>query len=303
MGHQGDGHRVRIEMPVTLTPVLEGLRTNKTHRFATCWKIEREDGVILYFTNHNHKIDFDGQTYTPAGGFNASAIQKQTSLRTDNLEIVGMLTSGAITEEDLIAGRYTKAKVTAQMVDWKFPWMGAFQTAVYWIIDVKFTGEVWHARMEGLTRWLRPKVGDVYGRECRHQLGDTQCGVSLGPITESGTVQIVAAQAKRKIFNASGLTTPTTGYFDYGKLTWTSGANNGLEVDVKAFTIGTNFELQLNLPFDIVVNDTFDVIPGCNKTIDHCKDKFEQPTGNFVNFGGFPFIPGTDRMAASPSSR
>ena len=290
-------------MPITLEPILESLRTNKTHRFATCWKIERADGVILYFTNHNHEIDLDGQTYTPAGGFNASARQKQTSLRTDNLEIVGMLTSGAITEEDLIAGRYTQAKATEQIVDWKYPWAGIFQIAVYWIIDVKFTGEVWEARMEGLTRWLRPKVGDVYGRECRHQLGDTQCGVSLGSITESGTVSAVDTSSPRKIFNTTGLSTSTLDYFNYGKFTWTSGANNGLEVDVKDYRASNEIELQLNLPFDVEVGDTFDVIPGCNKTITHCKDKFEQPTGNYVNFGGFPFIPGTDRMAASPSSR
>ena len=290
-------------MPITLTPALESLRINKTHRFATCWKIEREDGEIFYFTNHNHNIILDGNTYTPAGGFNASARQKQTALKADNFEIVGMLTSSAITEDDLRAGRYRKTKVTEQMVDWKYPWMGIFQTALYWITKVKFTGEFWEAQMEGLTRWLNPRVGDVYGRECRHQLGNTLCTVSLGPITESGAVSAVDPTFPRKIFNTTGLSTSTLDYFNYGKLTWTSGANDGLEVDVKDYRASDLFELQLNLPFDVEIGDTFDVIPGCDKTQDDCKNKFSQPSGNFVNYGGFPFIPGTDRTTSSPKAR
>lgn len=284
-------------MPISLSAPLESLRQGKSLRFASCWKLERSDGTIYYFTNHDKKITFDGHDYTPAGGFNASARQKNTELSDDNMSIAGMISSGAITEDDLRAGRYRNTKITEYLVDWKYPWLGAFMTSSYWIMNPVFTGEVWNAELQGVTRWLAPKVGDVYGRQCRHELGDTSCGIVLSGIKESGTVSVI--NIERQDFDATGLSTATTDYFNYGKLTWTSGNNNGLSFDVKDYTGGDNILLQLLTPFDIEVGDTFDIYPGCDKLKETCNTKFS----NIVNYGGFPFIPGTDRATATPKAR
>ena len=44
------------------------------------------------------------------------------------------------------------------------------------------------------------------------------------------------------------------------------------------------------------VADTFNIIAGCDKLAATCKTKFS----NMVNFGGFPFIPGNDKMIRTP---
>jgi len=55
--------------------------------------------------------------------------------------------------------------------------------------------------------------------------------------------------------------------------------------------------IAIPTPFDIVASDTFTIITGCDKTQRTCIDKFN----NNVNHGGFPNIPGPDKILHGPS--
>lgn len=283
-------------MPRTYTAALQSLLDARTFRRATLWQIDREDGVTLRFTDHDIEIEYDGETFSPAGGFDASARQQNAESAPQNLEVIGMIASGAITEKDLRDGRYRNAEITETVVDWRYPWVGAFVVNKYWIVETEHNGESWVARLEGMKRWLIPDVGNIFSRNCRHELGDSMCGVALGGFTESRTVTTV--NDARLEFLATGMTA-TADYFAYGKLTWTSGNNNGLVFDVKMSGAGPLARLQLPTPDDIQVGDTFDIIAGCDKLHDTCKTKFS----NLVNYGGFPFIPGTDKLMQKPKAR
>ena len=75
-----------------------------------------------------------------------------------------------------------------------------------------------------------------------------------------------------------------------------------VEVDVltpTSWTVSTKHKLQLALraDADIADTDTFDLDPGCDKLLGTCKSKF----GNQKNFGGFPYIPGVDKMFDTPT--
>jgi len=285
-------------MSLALDANIEALLEQRTHRFASCWEIERTDGTIFRFTDHDKELTVDGDAYAPTGGFSASAIQAGANLQDQNRELLGVLDAAAITHDDLRAGLYREAKVTQMLVDWRYPWAGAITTMVYWLAEIRFSGEQWEARVEGLTRWLNPKVGDLYSRTCQHVVGDSRCGVTLSSYKESGTVAAITTQ--RRVFTVSGLT-KADGYFTFGLLTWTSGSNDGLEHEVKLHDVGgsTAITLQLPTPYDIGVADGFDISAGCDKLQATCKDKFS----NLDNFGGFPFIPGNDRMLQSPRAK
>ena len=76
---------------------------------ATCWRIARTDGVVLGFTDHDAALTFAGTTYEPMleGGEASQKLGPQT----DTSEVVGVLTSGAITEDDILLGRFDGASV------------------------------------------------------------------------------------------------------------------------------------------------------------------------------------------------
>ena len=67
---------------------------------ATCWRIIRSDGVTLGFTDHDETLDFDGTEFLPAHGLDGGEAVQKLGPQTDTTEVVGVLHSAAIAEED-----------------------------------------------------------------------------------------------------------------------------------------------------------------------------------------------------------
>ena len=84
-----------------------------------------------------------------------------------------------------------------------------------------------------------------------------------------------------------------TGWWAGGKLTWTSGLNNGLSLEVKAYGPSgspevTTITLVQPATYAIAVTDTYTITAGCLKRLDlDCKVKFN----NNINHQGFPYVP------------
>lgn len=77
------------------------------------------------------------------------------------------------------------------------------------------------------------------------------------------------------------------GWFQYGLLRWTTGANAGLAHEVKGFAGGV-IELTLPTAADPAVGDAYELTVGCDKRLATCRDRF----ANVINFRGFPHMPG-----------
>lgn len=284
-------------------PLGDGLLSvlkKKTHFHTALWRIERTDGLILRFTDASSTVEFENETYVPTDGVNASARRKQEGTLPPNLEVVGIVSDSAITFDDLQAGFYENAVISEIIVDYRAPYLGALLRTDYVLIETKFNGEVWEAKVEGTTRKLVQPVGRVFGRTCDNDLGDSVCRVDVVASSENGTVSVIigAGLDARAEFEATGLTAPDDD-FTHGRLTWLTGDNAGLLSQVKLHTVTgvTTIELQLPTVFDIAVNDTFNVQQGCAKRFEEdCRDKFN----NVVNFTGFPHMPNTDKTLQVP---
>lgn len=91
----------------------------------------------------------------------------------------------------------------------------------------------------------------------------------------------------------------TGNYYDGGVLTWRSGLNQGLSMEIKDINTTTKIiTLFLMMPFAIAEHNQFDILPGCDKVLATCRDKFN----NVVNFRGEPYVPGQDFMATWPDA-
>lgn len=281
-------------------PLQNLINAGITH-LASCWQIDRTDGVTLLFTDHDAILTINGVNFLPAGSFSASARQKTSGLNEHNLEIVGVLDSTAITHEDLRAGRYREAKVTEYVVDWKYPWIGIIATHVWWIGDTTFEDGKWSAAMTGITRWFSPAIGRIYGRICNWDLGDANCRFDTSTITVTPAfVNTVVAGFAKKKFISPGLIGAGAAAFLNGKVTWLSGDNAGIAAEVKNFnTLTGEVDLYFAMPADIQVGDSYSIVRGCDKASTTCIGVFN----NIVNFGGFPFIPGTDASLQYPGMK
>lgn len=259
---------------------------------ALCWKIERRDGVVQGFTEHDEDLTFDGVTYLASSGFTASRMQQSLGLSADNLNVDGALSSATINEDDLAAGLYDNAEVELSWVNWQ-------DTAQRIVKDRGNIGEVarretaFSAEFRSMVHRLNQPGGRLYQRSCDAVLGDARCGVSLSGGFK-GTGSLSVGSSGRNLVVA-GLGSFADGFFTYGVLTFTAGANDGLQFEVKSH-VGTSIRLWEIPPEAVAVSDTFEVTAGCPKDAGACKAKFN----NLANFRGFPHIPGNDILSDYP---
>ena len=278
----------------TLSTALTAHLGQEVTTVAQCWSIKRKDGVTFYFTDHDQDIIISGHVYEAANSMNPSAVSSQSGLAVDNLEFEGMLSADAITEADLVSGKYDHAELTIFMVNYADPSMGTLPLKSGWLGEVVLRGGQFVAEMRGLTSQLQQSIGDVYTNTCRATLGDTKCGIDLSAFTFMGTV---TGTETANAFTDSSKTQPND-YFANGVVHFTSGTNYGLSMEVRDFNAG-RFGLFLPMPSAILIGDAFSVSAGCDKQFDTCVSKFN----NAVNFRGEPDVPGTDKLLETAATR
>lgn len=263
-----------------------------------CMRIERTDGTVLGFTDHDlaMTIDIDPPSdslaYNPAVIDSPGAIAETADLAVDNFSFECLLDiSGGIARADLLAGLYDGAEIKIFIIDWTYPAYGIMPLKRGWLGPVTIQNGRFEAEFRSLAQKLQQPIGRSYLPLCDADLGDARCAKVLTDYTKTGAVSGVTS---RSVFAA----TVTAGgaaanYYRYGKITWTSGANNGVSREIQENTYSApTYGLTLCLAMErtIAVGDTFSIIAGCDKSAAICVSRFS----NFINFRGFPYIPGRD---------
>ena len=115
---------------------------------------------------------------------------------------------------------------------------------------------------------------------CNNQFCDAGCGLSLATLTQAETVQ-----GGSTVTSIVGSVVKADNYFQYGTITFLTGANAGFTTPVRSYAGGI-FIPSLTLPNVPSTGDTFSAIPGCARTFAACT-----AWSNTANFNGFPFVP------------
>ena len=275
------------------TPALQAHLDSGATTLAWCWKIVRSDDVTFGFTDHDRPLALDGLTYEPESGFAAAEIRTGSDLSVDAQDAEGALSSDRITETDILDGRWDNALIEV----WRVNWQDVQQRV---LMRRGAIGELRRGRMSfvaevrSLSHLLGQTVGRVFQGTCDAALGDGRCRVNVDDTAFTGTGH-VDSLLRDRAFTATGLGSFTAGWFAFGSLTWTSGANDGrsAEVSLHEVTAGPVSLTLLEAPVrGIAIGDNFRIHAGCDKQLETCRAKF----ANAVNFRGFPHIPGQDAI-------
>lgn len=192
---------------------------------ALCWRVQRRDGVCLGFTSHDRDLVIDHLRYRSAPGMLPSAITITDRFEAHTLDVSGALTSDAITDEDLRAGRWDRASVTIFMVDWENPTGERIPLARGELGDVSALGNGFSAELRGPTALLDRPVSEQTSPECRAELGDRRCRVDMAGRTRLTRIQAVPGDDMVEVADASA----EPNAYGYGRLRWIGGRNGGLE--------------------------------------------------------------------------
>lgn len=261
-----------------------------------CWKLIRRDGQAFGFTDHDRDLVFAGVTFAARTGLEAAEASAELGFAVGGGEVAGALVSAGLTEDDLSSGLYDDATVETWLVNWQ-------NVDERILLDIGSIGEIrradgsFVAEVRGLMHRLDEERGRLFRATCAADLGDAKCGVNLASsaYTRHGTVTRTDGAL---VIAAAGIGF-ADGWCTGGRLTWESGANAGVSVEVKvhrAVSGADEFDLWQRAPQPIAIGDTFRVTAGCDKTHAMCRARFR----NAVNFRGFPHMPGNDFIIRMP---
>ncbi len=265
---------------------------------ARAWAVTRTDGTVFGFTDHDLDLAFEGITFKAETGLTAKALQQATGLAVDNTEAMGALTDAAIREEDIAAGRFDGAEVTAWMVNWADVTARRVMFRGH-IGEVRRGAGAFHAELRGLSETLNRPVGRVFQKPCTAVLGDMQCGFdkSTTGYWYEGALEAVE---ESRVFALGALAGFSPGWFTRGRLVVQSGQAAGLSAMIKRDHVQPDgarvIEVWEPLRAVIAAGDQVRLEAGCDKRLDTCRLKF----GNILNFQGFPDIPEDDWMTVHP---
>ncbi len=263
---------------------LEGSLTAMTF----CWRIERRDGVAIGLTAHDRDLVIDGLRYRASPGMVPSAIERSADFAPDNVEIAGAMCSDAISEADLLAGRWDGAAVTLFACDWETggePLVLASGT----ISDVAMEDQGFTAELRGIAAALDLPVNEVTSPGCRAMLGDARCRVTM-----AGRRRFARVVAVEGAVLGIDRAEPVTNAYGCGMLRWVSGGNSGLR-DAIAVSDGATVTLR-SPPRFAGEGALVELVEGCDKQLSTCAERF----ANAVNFRGEPYLPGIDLLTRYP---
>lgn len=261
------------------------------------WVVTRKDGVAMGFTDHDRAFDFDGISFRASTGLSARAVEQSTGLSVDNSEALGALSDAAIREEDIRAGRFDGAGLESWLVNWANPderqllFRGSLG-------EIERQGQGFRAELRSQAEALNQPQGRVYQRPCTAVLGDAQCGAATTGLGISVEAEVISISGGTELVLPSQASF-ADGWFARGRLTVLDGAAEGRiglvkrDRDVAGQRI---VELWEMVSAGFAPGDLVRLEPGCDKTAATCRAKFN----NFLNFRGFPDIPGEDWLVSYP---
>lgn len=280
-----------------ISPAYQSHIAGEMTNIATCWLLTRRDGVSFGFTDSAQDLvisftdatgqSFNNITYKASTGFTPTAVVTSDDFAVDNLDVQAMLDSDTLDAGDLEGGKYDYATIRIFQVNYTNLSQGLMFLRRGWIGQVTLKRGQFVAEVQGLMRALQQVIGRLCTAPCDADLGDSRCTINLASFTVTGTVTSVTSNS---VFTDSGRGEPTD-WFTYGLLTWLTGNNAGLKMEVKGFASGA-FTLFQAMPFTVQTGDTYSVYAGCDKSPGTCKAKFN----NYVNYQGFPDVPGQDSV-------
>lgn len=251
---------------------------------AFCWRMERRDGAGLALTSNDRPLTVDGVRYEPSPGMSPAAIRAELGLDPRSSEVAGSLSSEAISEADIISGRWDGAALRLIAVDWKEAGSEQHVLLEGELGEVAARDGQFEAELLGVAAKLERPICPLTSPECRAELGDARCRVDM-----AGRI------LRARVMNAEGhivmLDRPADDRFRFGRIRVLGGAANGLK---RRIATAAENELTMfgSLPFEVATGTPVELVEGCDKRLETCATRFD----NAANFRGEPHLPGNDLL-------
>jgi uncharacterized phage protein (TIGR02218 family) len=264
---------------------------NEVASLAFCWRLERKDGAGLALTSHDRPLPVNGVRHEPAPGMTPASIRSEMGLEPRSSEIAGALSSAAISEADILAGRWDGASLELIAVDWEAPDNNeAIELLSGTLGQVSAKDGEFTVDLLGAAAELQRPICPLTSPECRAELGDPRCRVDM-----AGRI------LRARIVSASGhkisVDQALDERFRFGRVRFLGGFASG-ETRVILGVAGNEISLRSAPYAAIAVGTSVEIVEGCDKRLETCAARFR----NAENFRGEPHLPGNDLLTRYPGA-
>lgn len=254
-----------------------------------CVRIVPKIGSPIRLTTYPVDLKMSNSTiYETDSGYEQTSFISSTSINPASIDLTGFVGVSGITREQIASGIFDNAKVYIFKCNYLNPVEDYEPITSGFFGKTTLEDDKYVIQGMSLVDALNQSVERIYAPACYKVFGSqefAQCKKALGPLTVTGTITSVV---DNYTFSDSSRS-EALGYWNYGNIRFITGLNAGTKpIDIKSYGSGS-FSLFEALYYTPNVGDQYELIPGCGKSRDECRDKWN----NVVNFGGFPDLPPT----------
>jgi uncharacterized phage protein (TIGR02218 family) len=267
-------------------------------KLARLFRMTLLSGQIFRFTDHDLNIILpsdDSNVYQASSAIQVAAIESTNGTVAVNTELTINYVNG-FDRDAAVSGLYDNALFEVMLVSYDNPGDGTF-LLMEGNLEQKSSNNrnVGSFNLKGIVNRIDGVLGEYYTADCRANLGDHRCNISLSTFTHAFTVDSVSSARTVFVADVAGVTSPS-GTFTLGNLKF-DGDTYAIEIVGDTYLGGNLREFTLAIPrfTDITLSDFGDAIRGCNKQLSTCLNTFN----NIVNYRGEPFVPSQDATSQS----
>jgi uncharacterized phage protein (TIGR02218 family) len=256
-----------------------------------CFKIKSKDGDIIAFSEHHSPLELEGIVYRSSCSSEENSESRAFSDMTgSSCGIVAIFDGAAIEKDEVFLGKFDGAVVNIFMVNYNHLEYGSINIISGFIDSLEISGEKIYFNIAGIMSILEKTVGDVYSPLCRAKFCDKKCSLAIQNYTFYGAIATVASDTE---FHSedNAIKSKNRDYFKYGFISFESGKNTGVSIEVKQSYLG-DIVLNMSPPRVMEVGNQFKLVSGCDKKFSSCIERFE----NAINFRGEPNLPRTTKV-------
>lgn len=255
-----------------------------------------KDGSVLRYCDADKALTVGGNTFNTGPIIQRSKTKQTVGLTVDSVQVTIFDNGSTLVQGKPIIHQFKNGyfKGATLLVEKLFleSWDDTSAGAVHWFEGMISEPSCDHMsvsfQVKSMVALLNKQMPeDMYQTTCNNSLFDEVCGALESSFTFSACSAGAVTDRTKFVLNG---TTQADGYFVFGKVRFTSGANAGQPArTVKKYVSGV-IEVFQPFPYDIQPGDACVAVAGCDKLYDSsngCVKFGRQSTG----FSGTPFIP------------
>lgn len=231
-------------------------------------------------TSFSQNVTYEGDVYTSMAELAVALAANTGGLEDRATTITLKLVADSFQDKASNGERHSPISVTVREQSLDPNGVGAFDDLVLYKGKLKAARRTRDAvtfECHSVKGRLKVATGVPCNNQCGWTLGDHHCKVNLAALDETATVASV-----------SGRTVTLTAVSELDATYWSRGylERDGLRIEIRSWRATSPLEFELSDPPPAEwIGELVTVVPGCDKTIETCRARFD----NESNFGGMGY--------------